>query len=461
MSLTWSLLLVPILIALNAFFVMAEYALVAIRPTQIDLMHSTGKHRAAAAMERLKSDPASAIGAIQVCITMTNLLLGWIGEPAMSEVLHRLLGPLAHAIPPGIFTTISTALSFIVVTLLTVVFSELLPKALTLRFVVPAGSLTSVPILYTMRGIKPLVWLMNAMANAVTIPLGLGRVDELEKQTHTAEEIIAITREAAADKVLTERERSIILNALAMGRRAARHIVVPRGKLAYLDLQWSMAENRRQVQQHLFNRMPLCNGGLDHVVGVVSVAEFLTAYYGHGDSSVLQLIAQPAIFVPTGMPIDKLLTTLLETKSKMVFVVDEYGGLNGIVTFDDVMDELLGTYSVRPEGPPITQAGEAAPPVATSPLVVAGDTAVHEVAARIGRDGWGENPDVVTIAGLIVSRLGRVPDAGEELTIEGVLLRVLSSDGRAVREVEVVPQNGLIEPTDSGHGVTVPSERKP
>src|SRR5688572_32048559 len=133
MDVDWpGLAAVPLLIGLNAFFVISEYAVVATRPAQVEALRARGAKRAAAAMARLKESPASAIGAIQVCITMTNLLLGWIGEPAMSELIRTLFAPLVEVLPPRLFTVFSTGLSFILVTLLTVVFSELLPKAMTL-----------------------------------------------------------------------------------------------------------------------------------------------------------------------------------------------------------------------------------------------------------------------------------------------------------------------------------------
>src|SRR3954453_14846579 len=146
MSLAVGLSLVPVLIVANAFFVGAEYAVVAIRGAQIEALRAKGRRRTAAAIETLKDHPAAAIGAIQVCITMTNLLLGWIGEPAMTALLQLGLGPLTRGVPHGVFVFVSTLLSFLVVTLLTVVFSELLPKALTLRYVPSVATLTAVPV---------------------------------------------------------------------------------------------------------------------------------------------------------------------------------------------------------------------------------------------------------------------------------------------------------------------------
>jgi CBS domain containing-hemolysin-like protein len=279
---------VPILVALNAFFVVSEYAVVAARPVQIEAMRARGHLAAATAMSRLKGDPASAIGAIQVCITMTNLLLGWIGEPAMSALLETLFRPLVAVTPHSVFTAVSTGLSFILVTLVTVVFSELLPKALTLRNVDLAARTTAVPVLCIQRAIFPLVWLMNATANAVTRPLGLGRVEDFEDQRVTSDELRLMAEQAAADGVVTPRERSIILNALVAGRRTARQIMVPRVNVACLDLRKSMDANYETAK------------------------------------------------------VDHLLEVFHERRAQLVFLVDEYGGVEGIVTLRDVFDELLG-----------------------------------------------------------------------------------------------------------------------
>jgi CBS domain containing-hemolysin-like protein len=341
MTLQVSLPLVPLLIAVNAFFVAAEYSLVAIRGTQIEGMRLRGRRRAAAAAVRLKDDPAGAIGAIQVCITMANLLLGWIGEPAMGEVLARLFRPLLKYVPPHVFEAASFGLSFVVVTLLTVVFSELLPKALTLRYVPAVATLTAVPVLFVLRGTRPLVWLMNAMANLVTKPLGLGGVDDMEREWHTAEEIKLITSEAAEQGALTPRQRSLILNSLALHARTARQLMVPRVRVAWLDLRKSMDENRRVMNERLYSRLPLCNGSLDHVVGVVHTKEFLAAYNAEGETSCLQLISRAPHFVPDTLRADRLLTAFTEHDTEFLFLADEYGGVEGIVTLKDVLDELV------------------------------------------------------------------------------------------------------------------------
>jgi CBS domain containing-hemolysin-like protein len=422
----FELLLIPLLIAANAFFVSAEYALVAIRSTQIEQMRKQGYTRAAAITEKLKRDPASAIGAIQVCITMTNLLLGAMAEEPMKGLFVTVLGEYAKSIPSSVII----AFSFVIVTLLTVVFSELLPKAVTLKFVPIAARLTGGVVLVILAVTRPLVWVMNVLANLVAVPLGLGRVDQVEKEYHTAEEIRMIAAEAANAGELSLRERSLILNSLAFGRRTARQIMVPRVKVAFLDIQKPLQENRDIMESRLFSRLPLCDGGLANIIGVVLTREFLFVYNNEADSSIFQLIAKPVVYAPDTISLDKLLILFDEQKTQIVMLVDETGGFTGIVTLRDVVDELVGL--------PMDQSNR---PAATKPFTLPGDTPLHEFALRIGHESLEHGSSVVTLGGLVVERLGRFPDRGDEITLDdGTILRVLNTARQRVKRVEVVPK---------------------
>lgn len=325
---------------MNAFFVAAEYALIAIRPSQIEDLRRRRRLSTVAAIESLKANPASSIGTIQICITMTNLLLGWIGEPAMTAVLQKLFSPLV-AFSPTVMTIVSTSLGFVIVTLLTVVLSELLPKALTLQYASLAAQLTAGPILFIQYCLRPLVWVMKALANLCIKPLGFGDVDQLEAEQVSVEEIRLLADQAARSGVLSERERSIILTGLTFGRRKAHEIMVHRTRVQWLDTGKTMAENRRMVDQLLHSRFPLCDGDFDHCIGVVKVKEFLTAAEAGADTAVLRLIAERPVFVPKMVSLDQLLKTFHEQNTELIFLVDEYGTTDGIVTLRDVMDELL------------------------------------------------------------------------------------------------------------------------
>jgi CBS domain containing-hemolysin-like protein len=272
---------------------------------------------------------------------MTNLLLGWIAEPAMSALLGQLFEPVIR-LSPTVLSAVAVGLGFLIVTLLTVVLSELIPKALTLRYAPASAILTALPILWIRSCVRPLVWIMNGMANLITRPLGLGRVEDVEEQRITVDELQMMVTQAAEQGVLSPRSRTLALNALALGRRKARQIMVPRVQVDYMDLRWSMRKNYDVVQERLFTRLPLCDGGLDHVVGIINVKQFLTAYKAEGETSVLRLLAAPPVFAPETATPDRLLALLGEKQTEMLFLVDEFGGVEGVVTLRDVVAELIG-----------------------------------------------------------------------------------------------------------------------
>jgi CBS domain containing-hemolysin-like protein len=424
MPLFWSLLAVPFLIALNAFFVVAEYAIVAVRTGQIEQLR-VRRPRAAASVAALKQRMSPAIGTIQICITMTNLLLGSIGEPAMTRMILAIVGgvvagPTMHGI--------SVALSFVVVTLLTVVLSELVPKAVTLRYTLPLAALTARPILLIQKIFAPLVWLMEAMANATTVMLGLGRVD-LVGETVTAEELKHIATEAADSGNLTTRERSLVLNSLTFGRRAASEIMVPRVRVMHLDIRRTMHENFAAISSYLFSRMPLCDGGMDHVIGVIYTKEFLTAYQETDDASVLLLIAHKPVFVPVRLPLDAVLQRFHDERVHMLFLVDEHGGAAGVVTLTDVVSELLGPMHEGDDERIISRSDDG--------LIVKGEMPIAHLADHLNKPGWPGATEMRSVGGLVVSQFGRVPVEGEEVEIEGVLLRCHKCSKRLVDEVFV------------------------
>ena len=425
-----SALLVIVLLLLNAFFVAAEFAMVAIRGVHIEQLRVAGKQRTADILAVLKDQLSSVVGAIQVGITVCNLLLGSLAEPILTGGIERLLGPAIHGVAPKFAGLIATAIGFVIVTYLTVVFSEQLPKVLAIRYVPIVAGFTARPVKLLLTLTWPLVWLMNKSANLVTRPLGLGTVDEAEEEFHTVDEIRMITAEAAEHGTLTSRERSLILNSLALGRRTARQIMVPRVKVAFLDLKRSMDENRRVMNEQLYSRLPLCDGSIDNVAGIVSTREFLAAFHAEGDTSVLQLLARPAAFAPSSISLDRLLVLVDERRTQMVILVDEHGGTEGIVTLRDIVDELVGR--------PIDVTAADAANAAGGRVVFAGATPVHEASARLGREIYTDG-SVVTVGGLVTEQLGRFPRIGDEVDIKGLTFRVIDGDNRVVRRVEVRP----------------------
>ncbi len=334
-------------------------------------------------------------------------------------------------------------LGFVLITFFTVVLSELVPKALTLQHTLFVARLTVWPVLILRRIAWPLVWLMSVTASLTTQLMGLGPV-KIEDAAHTPDEIRQIAREAGEQGVLTTRERSLILNTLTLGRRHAVEIMVPRVDVAFLDITRSMAANRQLIGERLYSRLPVCERDLDHVIGVIHTKEFLTAQEESGtDSSVLLLLAKPPVRVPENIPLDQLLAVFKESGTHLVFLVDEHGGMEGIVTLTDVVDELLGEIREHGEAHPdpgrLAAAAGLEDPAEYGSFVVAGSYPIRSLSERLGRHLDVDDAGVHTLGGLVTSELGHVPRVGEEIDLDGVKLRVLEASDRRVARIEVTP----------------------
>ncbi|MGC4031367.1 MAG: transporter associated domain-containing protein [Tepidisphaeraceae bacterium] len=269
---------------------------------------------------------------------------------------------------------------------------------------------------------------MNHIANAVTRPLGLGRVDEMDDEPVTVEELRLLAQRATENGTLTRRGQSLVLNSLSLIERTARDVMIHRSRVAYVDLKKSMDENRQVMNAHLYSRLPLCDGGFDRVIGVVYTKEFLTAFAEQTDSSVLQLIAKAPVFVPEQVNVDRLVSTFREYNTQLLLVTDEHGSVQGIVTLDDVLDELLED----------TQPAATNPLTAGKPISVPGDTPARDIRSRYGLPEWADDSTATTLAGVLIAHAGRVPGTGEVIEADGLRFRIEESDPRRIGEVALL-----------------------
>lgn len=429
MDLLLPLLAVPALLALSAFFVVAEFALVALRSAQIEAIRPAHP-KMAAILLYLKEHMNGAIATNQVGITMTNLALGSLGEPAMTEALVHVFSLGSNLKQAAWFHGLSTTISFVLVTFLTVVLAEQVPKALALQYATRCAMVVGRPVLFLYRLCMPLVLLMNWATNLVTRAIGLGVVN-IEEEAASKDELVHITSEAAESGNLSSRERQLVLNSLALSRRTAAEIMVPRVRASFLDLRLTMEENQRRIGEYLYSRMPLCDGGMDNVVGVVYTKEFLTASQETDDPTVLLLIARPPVFVPVTITLDRLIQRFHDDKSHLVFLVDEHGGVQGVVTLTDVVDEIVGHMSEEGEDDRILKK-------MNDGWIVSGDMPINQLADMLNEPTWGQSEGVRSVGGLLMARLGRLPRLGDRVNIDGVQLLVHKTLGRSVDEVRVV-----------------------
>jgi CBS domain containing-hemolysin-like protein len=411
-----------LLVAINGFFVAAEFALVKIRLSRIE--HMVAEKRLFAKTARwLAQRLERSLSSCQLGITMASLALGAIGEPAFAHFVEPLLKAFGIQ-SEAIVHAVAFAISFTLVTALHLVVGEQAPKVFAIRK--PEGLLLAcalpLKIFYVLS--FPLMVILSASTDWLLKLLG---ATEKSKSAipYTEEEIRALLREAHVHGNLTRSEHSLINAVFEFDDLVCRRIMVPRNDVDIVDINEDAEQILAMIRRTKHTRYPVCDGSLDEVLGVLHVKD-ITGANIHSGFDWMPLIRPPKK-VPENMPISKLLRHFQGTHQHMAFVVDEYGMIIGIVTLENVMEEIIGDVAdefdvVEPE---IVPDGPGA-------FVVLGSTSVQAVENRLGLKF--EEADVDTVAGLLVHQAERLLVAGDVIELPGVSARVLSvSDDRATK----------------------------
>lgn len=398
-----SLALVVVFLAMNAFFVIAEFAMVRVRPSQVEMALEARKPGAQAA-KRVTDNVNAYLSACQLGITLASLALGWLGEPAFSALIRPLLEPLG--MPEAGISAIAIAFGYILMTTLHVVAGELIPKSFAI-FATEAWALrTARPLVWFYRLTFPIMWLFNAITNGV-VRLS-GHDPENEREAYTDEEIKLLIDESTESGLIDPAANEYVDNIFDIGDKDAEAIMTPRTDVVCLDLEDSLQENLQAVRNYKFTRYPVCRGSKDRIVGFVHVKDLYTAQDAR---TVEDLRIRPITAVPEGLSVAKLLNTLQNERTKIAVVVDEHGGTSGIVTMSDVMEQIVGR--VRDE----YAHGEEEEVVEIAPgdYLIDGSTPIDEVVDLIGfaPDEAGE---CETAGGLLMALFDRIPDEGDEVT---------------------------------------------
>lgn len=332
---------VPILIALNAFFVAAEYAVVTIRSTRVEELKRDGVW-VARVLARLKDDISGSLATIQVCITATNLLIGAVAEPAMTELILAALSPIGFALPASVARPIGLGVGMLIVTLLTVVLSELLPKALTLQHTDRVALLVARPVAIARVICGPLVKLMDWMGNRVTQLMGLGKV-EIEEPVHSEEELEMLVDRAQEAGEFHEEHGDLLRRAFDFADLTVRHVMIPIGRVALLDGSHTVMEAVRQLTDWSYTRLPLRNrhtGRIDSIVNIKLVLHALALEAG--EALILYDLAVPATYLDPDMPLIDALSEMRESRRHLCIVRDGEGPDLGIVTLEDILQSIVG-----------------------------------------------------------------------------------------------------------------------
>ena len=423
-----ALLIVLALILANGFFSGAEMAIVASRRGRLRQLADRGDKAAAAAIE-LASSPDRFLPTVQIGITLVGTLAAaYGGDRLVSEIAQRISTNVPQSLekfaqPPALVVFV-VALSFV-----TLLLGELVPKRLALRQAESVARAVAPTMQLFARVAKPLVWLMSASTSAVLFLLG---AHKQEGPTVSVDDIEHLLEAGRAEGILEAVEQAVATEALRLGERSVRDIMRPRIDLDALDIDTPPDEVLGAIAMAGYSRLPVYEESLDHVIGYVSLKDVMRQNW-MGWPIQLRKILHPALFVPETMPLDRLLELFQKERNQLAIVLDEYGGTEGLVTIQDVLEELVGkihdehrqdeaTAFVRRED---------------GSWLVDGSASIEELAERLAVRLDSEPRDYSTVSGLVLTQLERIPSVGDTLQWRGLTIEVVDMDGRRIDKLLV------------------------
>jgi CBS domain containing-hemolysin-like protein len=333
-----NLVLVAFLIGLSAFFVAVEFALVRVRPSRIDQMIAEGNKRALAA-KQAGANLDGYLSACQLGITITSLGLGWLGEPTVEKLLHPLFESLS--IPDALASFLSFVIAFVAITYLHVVVGELAPKTIAIRKAETVALLTSGPIILFNRVMYPFIWLLNGSANQLVKLFGIKPASEHE-DAHSEEELQIIINESFESGKINQAEFGYVSRIFAFDEMLAKEIMVPRTDMVCLYLNKTNEENLEIIREEQYTRFPVVNESKDDIIGIINTKQFFLELYGNTEPVDLSSLIQPVSAVHETTPVKDLLKKMQKDGVHIAVLVDEYGGTSGIVTIEDVLEQIVG-----------------------------------------------------------------------------------------------------------------------
>ena len=422
------ILAVVVLVLLNGFFVAAEFAIVKVRDTQLEAL-IVRSHRGARVARRLLANLDASLSATQLGITLASLGLGWIGEPVFAALLQPLMEWLQIK-SPEVQHTLAFVVGFSAITFLHIVAGELAPKSLAIQKPLPTTLWIARPLLWFYKASYPFIWALNGASLWLLRRLGIEPVTESEL-AHSEEELRLLFATSHKHSTATPLGRDIVLNALDLRRRVAREVMRPRTEITTLDTEASLTECLDVAEKTRYSRFPLCEGGdLDKSIGVVHLKDLFALRHRAKRGADLISAARKIIYVPETCRLEKLLKLFLERRLHFALVVDEYGGTIGVVTLENILEELVGQIQDEfdQEKPMLVKTGE-------NTWDVLGTLPVHELAELVGEPL--EEGDITTTSGWAINRLGGFPRAGDTVALGAFQLRVEEMEGPRVARLSL------------------------
>lgn len=427
------LLLALFLVVLNGFFVAAEFSIVKVRYSQIQLKAAEGNSMAKQA-EHIIKHLDEYLSATQLGITLASLALGFVGESALHHIFENLFHYFNFSIPDATITTIALVSSFLLITVMHIVFGELIPKSLAIRKSEATTMFIAMPLRVFYTVFKPFIWTMNKMSNFFLRLMNVHPASEHE--IHSTEELQLLVKQSADSGEIEEENYEIIKNAFDFTDHSAKQIMVPRQNIASIDIEEPVEDIITKIMDGGYSRLPVYKNSIDNIIGIFYAKEIIREYVkrkGQIDHTDLEQLMREAFFVVGSKKISDLLKVFQHKKQHLAVVIDEFGGTEGIVTLEDILEELVGEIQDEEDDEEkiVDKVGENVFWVqATQPL-----DEINEHLPKLFP--LSEDSEYNTLAGYILHELEDIPGENQEFRINDYHVKILKMQNKSVDLVEL------------------------
>ena len=439
MSPTIEILIIFLLVFANGLFVMSELAVVSSRKVRLQQLAERGDLKARAALQ-LASSPNQFLGTVQIGITLLTILSGAYGEETIANRITPVLNSIAFFAPYK--EQLAKVLAIIIITYLTLILGELVPKRLALNHPEPIAGVVAIPMQFLAKIGSPIVSLLTLSTETVLRLLGIRPSTEPQI---TEEEIRVLIEQGTEEGTFEEAEQDMVERIFRLGDRPVSSFMTPRPDIVWLDLEDSPDENRQKIKESGYSSYPVCQSGLDNVLGVIPVTDLLTRSF-NGEQLDLTVGLRQPVFVPESTRGLKVLELFKQTVTHMAIVVDEYGVIQGLVTLNDVMSEIVGDVANDDdqENPQAVQREDGSW-LLDGMLPVDQFLELFEM-EELQAEARGSYQ---TLGGFVITHLGRIPSAADNFQWQGMRFEVMDMDGNRVDKVLVIPGDNLPDSKDS------------
>jgi len=420
---------IVLLVLANGFFVAAEFSLVSVRRTRIAELVARGE-AAAKSVQKAIDNPDRVIAATQLGITLSSLALGWVGEPALSHLIEPVVSLFPSVVQSELSHSISAAISFTIITFLHVVVGELAPKSIALQDPERTSLVVANPTLWTERIFKPAIWVLNGTGNALLKLFGVEPASG-HQLVHSVEELKMLVTASAESGVVKADESEMLHAIFNFGELLARQVMIPRTEVIAVEADMLLKDVIGLVSQSTYTKFPVYEDNLDQIIGIVHVKDMLNVILSPDcDQCVVRDYMRDALYVPETTHVGVLLRQFRDKRQHIAIVMDEFGGTAGLVTLEDLLEEIVGEVS--------DQFDQVIPEIQAQTdgtFLIDGLTLVEDVNERLNLQLF--EPDYDTIAGYVLGKLRRLPSINDTIDGDAVRIQVVEMDGMRISRVSL------------------------